>query len=348
MRAVAYRNARPITANDALVDIEIEQPTPGPHDLLVKVEAVSVNPVDTKVRRRNDPGGEPKVLGFDAAGTVAEVGGKVSLFKPGDQVWYAGSIARPGTNCQFHAVDERIVGPKPASLDFAEAAALPLTALTAWELLFDRIGVKPGRHDDHRSLLIVGGAGGVGSIAVQLARVLTGLTVIATASRPETVDWVKALGAHHVVDHAKALQPQLAALGVPSVDIVTAFAGTKAHASAIADIVAPEGHIGMIEGDGPAGMTAEDFGKLFSKAAALHFELMFVRPRGGSTMIRQHEILQEVAALVDDGKLKTTMTRRLKPIGAAMLREAHEAVESGRTIGKVVVEGWPEGRVVGL
>ena len=342
MRAVAYRHARPVTADDALVDIEIEPPVPGPHDLLVKVEAVSVNPVDTKIRRGNDPGDEPKVLGFDAAGTVADVGTEVSLFKPGDRVWYAGSIARPGSNSQFHAVDERIVGPKPARFDFAESAALPLTALTAWELLFDRIGVKPGRHDDLRSLLIVGGAGGVGSIAIQLARALTGMTVIATASRPQTVAWVKQLGAHHVIDHARPLQPQLAALGVPSVDIVTAFAGTRAHASAIADIVASEGHIGMIEGDGPAGMTAEDFGKLFSKAVALHFELMFVRPRGGPTMIRQHEILKQVAALVDDGKLRSTMTRRLKPISAATLREAHEAVESGHAIGKVVVEGWPD------
>ena len=342
MRAVAYRHARPVTADDALIDVEIERPEPGPHDLLVKVEAVSVNPVDTKVRRNNDPGGEAKVLGYDAAGTVAEVGSAVSLFKPGDQVWYAGSIARPGSNSQFHAVDERIVGPKPARLDFAEAAALPLTALTAWELLFDRIGVKAGPHADRRSLLIVGGAGGVGSIAIQLARALTDFTVIATASRPETVDWVKALGAHHVVDHSKPLQPQLAALGFPAVDVITAFSGTRAHAAALAEIVASEGHIGMIEGDGPAGMTPEDFGKLFSKAAALHFELMFVRPRGGATMIRQHEILRDVAALVDKGKLRTTMTLRLTPVSAATLRQAHEAVESGHAIGKVVVAGWPD------
>ncbi len=339
MRAVAYRHARPVTADDALIDVEIDRPVAGAHDLLVKVEAVSVNPVDTKVRRRNDPEGAVKVLGYDAAGTVAEVGAEVSLFKPGDEVWYAGSIARPGSDAEYHAVDARIVGPKPASLDFAEAAALPLTALTAWELLFDRIGVAQGT--DRRSLLVVGGAGGVGSVAIQLARALTGMTVIATASRPETVDWVKALGAHHVIDHGKPLQPQLAALGFPAVDVIAAFVGTKAHAPALADIVAPEGHIGMIEGEGPAGMEAADFGKLFSKAAALHFELMFVRPRGGATMIRQHEILREVAALVDAGRLRTTMTRRLKPISAATLREAHEAVESGRTIGKVVIEGWP-------
>ncbi len=342
MRAVAYRRAGPVDAEDALVDVEIDRPEPEPGDLLVHVEAVSVNPVDTKVRRGNDPGGEPKVLGFDAAGTVAEVGSQVSLFKPGDKVWYAGSIARPGCDAEYHAVDERIVGRKPASLDFAAAAALPLTALTAWELLFDRIGAGQGADTDRRSLLVVGGAGGVGSIAIQLARALTGLTVIATASRPETIDWVKKLGAHHVIDHAKPLAPQLVALGFPEVDIVTAFVGTRAHASAIADIVAPEGHIGMIEGDGPAGMKPEDFGKLFQKAAALHFELMFVRPRGGATMIRQHEILGDVAALVDEGKLRSTLTRRLSPINAATLREAHAAVEGGHTIGKVVIEGWPD------
>jgi zinc-binding alcohol dehydrogenase family protein len=341
MRAVAYRHIRPVTADDALVDVEIDRPRPGANDLLVKVEAVSVNPVDTKVRRRNDPGGEVKVLGYDAAGTVVETGGAVTLFKPGDAVWYAGSNARPGTDAEFHAVDERIVGPKPARLDFAESAALPLTALTAWELLFDRIGAAPGPHADRRSLLIVGGGGGVGSIAIQLAAVLTGMTVVATASRPATIDWVKGLGAHHVIDHSKPMQPQLAALGLPSVDVIMAFAGTKAHATALADIVAPEGHIGMIEGDGPTGMTPEDFGKLFQKAVALHFELMFVRPRGGATMIRQHEILREVAALVDAGKLRTTMTEKLSPISAATLRQAHAMVESGRTIGKVVVAGWP-------
>lgn len=342
MRAVAYRHARPVTADDALIDVEIERPEPGPHDLLVKVEAVSVNPVDTKTRGGNDPGGSVKVLGYDAAGIVASVGSEVTLFAPGDAVWYAGSIARPGCDAEYHVVDERIVGPKPASLDFAESAALPLTVLTAWELLFDRIGVKQGPTSKRRSLLIIGGAGGVGSIAIQLIRALTDMIVIATASRLETADWVRKLGAHHVIDHSKPLQPQLAVLGFPAVDVVTAFVGTRAHASAIAEVVASEGHIGMIEGDGPAGMDAADFGKLFGKAVALHFELMFVRPRGGATMIRQHEILEEVARLVDSGRLRTTMTRRLTPINAANLREAHAAVESGHAIGKVVVEGWPD------
>ncbi len=340
MRAVAYRHARPVTAEDALVDIEIGRPALRPHDLLVKVEAVSVNPVDTKIRRNSDPGGEARVLGFDAAGTVAEVGEEVTLFKPGDHVWYAGSNLRPGTNSEFHAVDERIVGLKPASLDFAEAAALPLTALTAWELLFDRIGVKQGPAADRRSLLIVGGAGGVGSIAIQLARMLTELTVMATASRPETMDWAMRLGARHVINHSQPLQPQLSTLGHPAVDIVTAFAGSQAHAAAIADIIAPEGHVGLIEGS--SGITNVELGKFFQNCVTLHFELMFMRPRlDGGTMIRQHEILSAVAVLVDHGKIRTTLTKRLSPISAATLREAHELVESGSTIGKVVVEGWP-------
>ncbi len=343
MRAVAYRHSRPVDADDALVDVELDSPEPGPRDLVVKVEAVSVNPVDTKMRRNSDPGGTPKVLGFDAAGTVAVVGSEVTLFRPGDAVWYAGSNVRPGTDSEYHAVDERIVGRKPQRVDFAEAAALPLTALTAWELMFDRIGVRQGPDADRRSLLIVGGAGGVGSIAIQLARALTGLTVIATASRPETIDWVKRLGAHHTVDHKQPFAPQLADLGCPSVDIVTAFVGTKAHAPVLADIVAPEGHIGMIEGDGLAGFSPEDFGKLFGKCVGIHFELMFIRPRLGlATMIRQHEILDAVADLVEAGKVRTTMTRRLSPISAARLREAHAAVESGGMIGKIVVEGWPD------
>ncbi len=342
MRAVAYRHCRPVTADDALVDVELDRPEPEPRDLVVKVAAVSVNPVDTKMRRNNDPGGAPKVLGFDAAGTVAAVGAQVKLFKPGDAVWYAGSNARPGADSEYHAVDERIVGRKPGRLDFAEAAALPLTALTAWELMFDRIGVRQGADGDRRSLLIVGGAGGVGSIAIQLARALTGLTVIATASRPQTIDWVRQLGAHHTVDHSRPLKPQLADLGFPSIDIVTAFVGTRAHAPELADIVAPEGHIGMIEGEGPEGFTAPDFAKLFQKCVGLNLELMFARARlGTATMIRQHEILDAVADLVDEGKVRTTLTRRLSPINATTLSEAHAAVESGSMIGKVVVEKWP-------
>ncbi len=339
MRAIAYSKSLPITDPESLVDIEIDRPEPGPRDLIVKIEAVSVNPVDFKVRKFSDPDGKPRILGFDAAGTVVAVGSETRLFKVGDAVFYAGSIIRPGTDSEFHAVDERIVGHKPASLDFAEAAALPLTALTAWELLFDRIGVVPGVVTDKRTLLVVAGAGGVGSIAIQLARELTGLTVIATASRPESRQWALDLGAHHVVDHSTPLAPQLAALGHPEVDIVLAFGGTKDHAGEIAAIVAPEGHIGIIEG--VDGFSSADFGALYQKAVGLQFESMFARSRFATPAIeRQHAILEAVADLVEAGRVRTTLTKTLSPINAVTLREAHGLVESGRTIGKVVVAGW--------
>jgi zinc-binding alcohol dehydrogenase family protein len=338
MRAVAYLHSRPVDAPDAFVDIELERPTPGPRDLLVKVAAVSVNPVDVKTRSGTDPQGTPKVLGYDAAGIVEAVGADVTLFRPGDEVYYAGSNARPGTDSEFHAVDERIVGHKPKTLNFAEAAALPLTAITAWELLFDRIGVKPRDTSDGRSVLIVGGAGGVGSIAIQLARILTGLAVVATASRPETVSWVRSLGAHHVIDHSQPMAPQLAALRIVP-DIVLMLVGTSRHTAEVCEIVAPQGHVGTIEGaDGfvPVALTT-----LRAKSAALHFELMFTRPRLQTPdMIRQHELLDEVAALVDAGKIRTTLKKTLSPINAANLREAHRLLETGRTIGKVVLAGW--------
>lgn len=210
MRAIGYRTSQPITAKDALVDIDLPQPEAKGHDILVEVKAVSVNPVDTKVRRNQSPeNGEPRVLGFDAAGVVKAVGDKVSLFKPGDEVFYAGVINRPGSNSEFHLVDERIVGAKPKSLNFEEAAALPLTAITAYETLFDRLRVKEPVPGAANAILVIGGAGGVGSIAVQLLRALTDLTVIATASRPETIAWVKELGAHHVIDHSKPIAPQV-------------------------------------------------------------------------------------------------------------------------------------------
>jgi zinc-binding alcohol dehydrogenase family protein len=342
MRAVAYTKSLPVTDPDVFVDVDLPRPQPGPRDLLVKVAAVSVNPVDFKVRKRDDPGGKPKILGYDAAGTVEAVGREVTLFKPGDAVFYAGVITRPGTDSELHLVDERIVGRKPKTLGFAEAAALPLTAITAWELFFDRIGVKEGPGVDKRSLLVVGGAGGVGSIAIQLARALTGLTVIATASRPETVEWVKKLGSHHVVDHSKPLAGQLAAIGFPEVDIVASFVGSRGHAGALIDLLAPQGRFGLIEGDGLADLTVADIAKLSPKCASLHFEFMFARPRYETAdMIRQHEILNAVADLIDRGKVKTTMTRRFTPINAMNLREAHATVESGRMIGKIVLEGWP-------
>lgn len=335
MRAVAFTRSLPVGDPDALVDIELDRPEPGPHDLLVKVEAVSVNPVDTKVRRGGDQP-SPRVLGYDAAGTVAAVGSAVSLFKPGDAVFHAGSIRRPGGNAEYQIVDERIVGRKPESLDFAAAAAMPLTSITAWELMFDRIGIRRGEGVDTRSLLVLGGAGGVGSMAIQIARALTGLTVIATASRPESTAWVRDLGAHRVIDHTKPLGGELAAIGFPTVDIILALTGTAGHASVLPEIVAPEGHIGVI--DDPGSFDAVPYK---GKAVGIHWESMFTRPIfGTASMIEQHRLLTEIAGLVDAGRMRSTLTRTLGPIDAATLREAHALVESGRMIGKVVVAGW--------
>jgi NADPH2:quinone reductase len=340
MRAVVFKKSLPITDPDALVDVELPRPDPGGRDLLVKVGAVSVNPVDTKVRRGGDPAGGMRVLGWDAAGTVEAAGSEATLFKAGDAVFYAGSVARPGANSEYHLVDERIVGRKPSSLDFAEAAALPLTAITAWELLLDRIGVKRGEAVDRRSLLVVGGAGGVGSMAIQIARRLTGLTVIATASRPETQAWVRELGAHHVIDHTQPFAPQLAAIGFPAVDIVLALTGTAQNAGQIGEVIAPEGHLGLIEG--AAALKAFDAAPLFNKSVGVHLELMFTRAMLGTpSMIEQHRLLTEIADLVDRGAIRTTLKEIVGPIDAAHLKKAHALIESGRAIGKVVLAGWP-------
>jgi NADPH2:quinone reductase len=340
MRAVAFRKSLPIEDPDALVDVDLPRPEPDKRDLLVKVEAVSVNPVDTKVRRGGDPAGGLRVLGWDAAGTVEAVGSEAALFKPGDTVFYAGSLTRPGANSEYHLVDERIVGSKPSSLTFAEAAAVPLTAITAWELLFDRIGVTRGEDADRRSLLILGGAGGVGSMATQIARKLTGLTVIATASRPETQAWVRQLGAHHVIDHTRTFAEQLKAIGVPAPDIVLALTGTAQHAGQIAEVVAPEGHLGLIEG--AASLKAFDAAPLFNKSIGVHLELMFTRAMYSTpSMIEQHRLLTEIADLIDRGILRTTLKEIVGPLDAAHLKKAHALVESGKAIGKVVLEGWP-------
>ncbi len=335
MRAIAFTASLPATDPNALVDLTLPLPEPGPRDLRVRVEAVSVNPVDTKVRARAGSD-SPRVLGYDAAGIVDAVGAEVTLFKPGDRVYYAGTIDRPGTNAEYHLVDERIVGRMPATLDFAAAAALPLTTITAYELLFDRIGVRKGKGADPRSLLVVGGAGGVGSMAIQLARALTGLTVIATASRPETVDWVKGLGAHHVVDHRKPLDEEVARIGIPAVDIVLALTQTIHHWPAIQKLVAPQGHVGVIDD-----MATLDIVPFKGKAVGIHWESMFTRPvHQTADMIEQHKLLNEVAGLVEAGKVRTTLTNRVRPINAATLRDVHQLVESGRSIGKTVVEGW--------
>jgi zinc-binding alcohol dehydrogenase family protein len=338
MKAVGYHKSLPVTATDCLIDFSADKPDPGGRDLRVAIKAVSVNPVDTKVRMRAEPkaGEPPKVLGYDAAGVVDAVGPQVKLFKPGDEVFYAGSIARPGTNAEFHLVDERIVGVKPKSLSFAQAAAVPLTGITAWELLFDRLGVTRGQAADKRALLIVGGAGGVGSMLIQLARRLTGLTVIATASRGATRDWCVKLGAHHVIDHSKPLAGELKAIGHDTVALIASLTATEQHYQAVPDIVAPQGKFALI--DDPKTLDAVP---LKRKAVSLHWEAMFVRPTFATPdMIAQHELLDEISRLVDAGEIVTTMTKELAPINAANLRAAHGSVESGRMIGKIVLHDW--------
>jgi NADPH:quinone reductase len=336
MRAVASLKPSPIDDEQSLVDIEVDKPSPSGRDVLVEVRAVSVNPVDVKRRVRDDPSGKPKILGYDAAGIVVGTGPEAQLFRPGDAVFYAGSIGRPGTNAEFHLVDERIVGRKPSSLGFAEAAALPLTSLTAWELMFERIGIRRGADADRRNLLIVGGAGGVGSIAIQLARRLTGLTVIATASRPESRAWCEALGSHHVIDHSRPLQPQLEALGFASVDVILSLTASDLHLPELAQILTPQGHLGVI--DDTKGF---DFAAVRGKSASIHFEFMFSRSSFWTPDIaRQHEILDAIADLVDAGTLRTTMKKNLGRIDAANLREAHATVEAGRTVGKIVLDGF--------
>lgn len=337
MKAVGYKKSLPIDAAEALIDFETAKPEPVGRDIRVAVKAISINPVDTKVRKRAEPpAGETKILGFDAAGIVDAVGPDVSLFKPGDEVWYAGSILRQGTNAEFHLVDERIVGHKPKTLSFAEAAALPLTSITAWELLFDRLGVAPGKSVDPRTLLIIGGAGGVGSILIQLARRLTGLTVVATASRPESSKWCLDLGAHHVIDHSKSMKEQIAALKVPPVALIAALTNTEQHFAALADIIAPQGKFGLI--DDPASLNVN---LLKGKAVSLHWESMFTRSSFQTAdMIAQHNLLDDVASLIDNGVLRTTLDKVLGKINAANLKQAHALLESGRSTGKLVLEGW--------
>ncbi len=335
MKAISFtQHALPIDNPQALIDISLPRPTPGPRDLLVEVRAVSVNPVDTKVRAGTITK-EPIILGWDATGIVREVGAEVTLFQPGDEVFYAGSIARPGSYSEFHLVDERIVGHKPHSLSAADAAALPLTSITAWELLFDRLGVVEGTGEG-KCLLITGAAGGVGSMLVQLARKLTRLTVIGTASRQETADWVRQLGAHHVIDHSQPLLAQLQALGVPEIDYVASLTHTEQHFAQLIDVLKPQGRLGVI--DDPATL---DVMPLKRKSLSLHWELMFTRSLYETPdMINQHHLLNRVSALIDQGVLQTTVGEHFGAINAANMRRAHALIESGKARGKIVLEGF--------
>ncbi|PLK50659.1 zinc-binding alcohol dehydrogenase family protein [Uliginosibacterium sp. TH139] len=336
MKAVAYQNILPIEHSDALLDLELPEPQPGPHDLLVEVSAIAVNPVDTKVRKSATPAaGEFKVLGWDAVGRVLAVGAEVTLFKAGDRVWYAGSIARAGANSQRHVVDARIVGHAPQSLPDAQAAALPLTGLTAWEMLFDRLEVKQGGTSDD-AILIIGAAGGVGSIMTQLARQLTGLTVIGSASRPETQAWVRELGAHHVIDHSQPLSEELKRIGIPQVRYVVSLTQTDQHIAQIAECLAPQGRFGLIDDPAPF-----DIKLLKRKSVSLHWELMFTRALFNTPdMVAQHQILDRLAALVDAGQIRSTLGEHFGPINAANLKRAHALLESGKARGKIVLEGW--------
>jgi NADPH2:quinone reductase len=337
MKAVAYRAPGSVDREDALQDITLEIPRAEGCDLLVKITAVSVNPVDTKLRLGVAPeGGDWRVLGFDAAGVVEAAGSEVQNFKPGDAVFYAGSLARPGTNSEYHLVDERIVGRKPASLSDAEAAALPLTAITAWEMLFDRLDVKRPTPQGGKTILVIGGAGGVGSITIQLLRALTDLTVIATASRPETQDWVRECGAHHVIDHRQPLAPQVEALGLGAPGFVFSTTQTAQHFDDIVELIAPQGRFGLI--DDPEELNAKP---LKLKAVSLHWELMFTRSLFGTPdMAEQGKLLNEVSKLVDAGRIRSTVTEVAGKIDAATLRAVHARIESGSARGKIVLEGF--------
>ncbi len=337
MHAVGFSKPGSIAAADSLVDFEQDRPVPAGRDILVEVRAVSVNPVDTKVRTRFAPEpGQMKVLGYDAAGVVAACGPQVALFRPGDAVFYAGDVRRPGTNAQFHLVDERIVGPKPTTLSFAEAAALPLTTITAWEMLFDRLDIRRPVAGGAAAVLIIGGAGGVGSIAVQLARRLTDVAVIATASRPETRDWVASLGAHHVIDHGRSLPEQVAALGLGQPSFVFSTTQTHQHLVAICALSVPQGRVGLID-DPPE----FDVKLLKPKCLSLHWESMFTRSSFATAdMVAQHDLLAETARLVDAGTLRTTLTETYGTINAANLQRAHALIESGTARGKIVLEGF--------
>lgn len=336
MKAIGYIKSLPADHPDSLIDIEVPTPAATGRDLLVEVKAVSVNPVDTKVRRSGDTAeGKPRILGWDAAGIVTATGPDCRLFKPGDAVYYAGDLTRPGTNAEYHLVDERIVGRKPANLNFLEAAALPLTAITAWEGLFDRLTLATGKAADQGALLIIGGAGGVGSMAIQLARRLTGATVVATASRPETAEWCRGLGAHAVIDHSRPFAPQLKELGIDDVRYVYSTTATDQHIGQIAEVIAPQGRLCLI--DDP---TSLDIRLLKRKAVSIHWEFMFTRSMFHTPdMIAQHNLLNEVAAMVEEGLIKTTLGEVMPPLSAAQLRQAHALVESGRMRGKLVLPG---------
>ncbi len=337
MKAVGLTHYLPISDPNSLFDFEAKKPSPRSHDLLVQVKAISVNPVDTKVRAPKElVEREPKILGWDASGIIIAVGKDVTLFKKGDEVFYAGDITRQGSNAQFQNVDERIVGLKPKSLSFEQAAALPLTSITAYESLFDRMKIDFSGSDKGKSILIIGGAGGVGSIAIQLAK-LAGLHVIASASRPDTIAWVKDLGADEVVNHRQKMKPQIVELGSEYIDYIAIFNDTDGHWNDVVKMIKPQGHIvSIVESKAPLDMSL-----IRSKSVSLSWEFMFTRSMFETDdMIKQHELLNEVSSLIDAGKIRTTLEVLLTPINAQNLKKAHELLESGRAKGKIVIAGF--------
>lgn len=336
MKAIGYQKSLPIEQGESLQDITLEDPIPSGRQLLVEIKAISVNPVDAKMRMRAEPApGEWQVLGWDAAGIVCATGPDAELFAPGDKVWYAGAIDRQGTNSELHLVDERVVGRLPATLEFAQAAALPLTSITAWEVLFDRLQVDQSASSDG-VLLIVGAAGGVGSIMVQLARHLTDLKVIGTASRPETRNWVEELGAHEVIDHSRPLSEELKRIGAAAPQYIVSLNKTDLHFEQIVEAIAPQGKFALIDDPEPI-----DVRLLKRKSVSLHWELMFTRSLFSTPdMIEQHRLLEKVSRLVDEGVLRTTFNEHFGTICAAHLKRAHALLESGRSCGKIVLEGF--------
>lgn len=340
MKAIGLYNYLPIEDPQSLVDVEIETPVPGPHELLVQVRAVAVNPVDVKTRGRRQPGETtPRILGWDVAGIVEAVGPDCVLFKPGDAVYYAGDWTHPGANSEFHVVDERVVGRKPERLDFAQAAALPLTTITAWEGLFDRLLIARSPEKNRgKSILIINAAGGVGSITTQLAH-WAGLTVIGTASRPGSIHWVKEHGADYIVDHRQPLAAQLQQMGFADVDYILCLKRPEQYWDVMAAIIAPQGKVCLIDDT----YNPLDLSVFQPKSVTVALENVFTRPNFQTIdVLEQHHILTKVAELVDAGVIQTTLTERLTPITASNLRLAHAKVEAGNVIGKLVLEQFPD------
>lgn len=336
MKAIGFKTSQLITAQDSFIEFETAKPIPGPNDLLVKINAISVNPVDFKIRQNsavNTVLETPKIIGWDAVGIVEAIGESVNLFKVGDEVYYAGDITKQGSNAEYQIIDQRIVGRKPKALTNSEAAVMPLTGLTAWEILFDRIRINPEK-DKGKIVLIIGGAGGVGSIAIQLAKKIAGLTVIATASRPETIAWSKKQGADYVVDH-KDLISSVRELGFQHVDFILDFVDTNSYWDIMVELIKPQGHIASITGSSdPIALN-----KLKNKSASFSWELMYTRSMFQTDdMIEQHNILNKIADLLDNGTLQSTLNEKLSGLTSDNLKKAHQLLESGKTIGKIAIK----------